>query len=274
MTTALEGIERTEEFLWMEARTIAAEVGSAILLGSTAVVASYLYAAMYLLGWLFPSGEGSQTEVVLVLQGYGAPGMSYLGVCAMIEWAAWFSGRDVKAIVPRIGTRFGNLNCKSFDFITGAVDDAIAKHKPKLIVGQSLGGIIAAAATARHDKLHACAIGSPINGGTPLLPLQRLATRQLGVDPANLPEHVQAMLDAIHRDPGRIVTVAGRWDRIAPPDRCYLHGATNIMVEGGLADTHCGMMLSWEVWKHIGRAYRRASLSLRPVPNLALVRAG
>ena len=107
--------------------------------------------------------------------------------------------------------------------------DAIvqATGRPLRIVGHSLGGMHAMALLLeRPDAIkQVIAVASPI-GGTPWGPLQRVAEQILQMRRRD----AQGLRKRVARYAARITTIASPHDLIAPPQRCAVNGAANVVL--------------------------------------------
>ena len=172
----------------------------------------------------------SKNEVVLFLPGLGAAPFVYQRVAARLSRQS-----GVPNFFPHFGTRVGNLNLLTLDESLRLLNEEI-KRLHQLgkvvagIVGHSLGGIQGAAALAQWPEIpFLFAIGSPI-WGTPWLPLARFASSCLGFDIKNPPPHFIQMRERLPLISNRIITFSSPGDIIAPPRRCQISGATNIVL--------------------------------------------
>ena len=101
--------------------------------------------------------------------------------------------------------------------------------RPLRIVGHSLGGIQALALLldAPESIAQVVAVASPVVGGTPWRPLQRLVERILRVRAREM--------EGLHRGltpyAGRVTTISSPHDMIAPPDTCGIDGAANMVLD-------------------------------------------
>ncbi len=99
---------------------------------------------------------------------------------------------------------------------------------PVRVVGHSLGGLQAAALLMECPDAVAqvITVASPIVGGTPWRPLQRLAERVLGVhgDETNM------LRTGIAPYADRVTTISSPQDLVAPPSVCTIAGATNVVL--------------------------------------------
>lgn len=122
---------------------------------------------------------------------------------------------------------------------------ADAAGQPVRVVGHSLGGLQAAALMLEAPEAvgQITMVASPIVGGTPWRPLQRLAERVLevrGSDTDLLRTHLE-----LHAR--RVTTISFPQDLVAPPSVCTLEGATNVILstvprrDEGLA-SHIGVI--------------------------------
>ena len=201
------------------------------------------------------SEEERSEEVAFFLPGILAPGAIYRSVCAQLELR--MQGR-VRFYTPRIGRGPLDINCRSLIEARDRVGEACLKHKPRLVVGHSWGGVLALMLLPDHPEVSVCTVGAPHNGGTPFIPLQRLARWILGVDPNNLSPELEALRRSLELFGNRITTISGEHDFVAPPDRCYVPGANNIVLKGGLADLHTGIHMSPRGQAHTLQVARRA----------------
>lgn len=98
------------------------------------------------------------------------------------------------------------------------------------IVGHSLGGIQAMVLMLERPALVAqvVAVASPVAGGTPWQPLQRLVERVLGVRA----RETRVLERRIAAYASRITTISLPRDRdlVAPPETCSVEGATNVVL--------------------------------------------
>ncbi len=105
---------------------------------------------------------------------------------------------------------------------------ADASGEPIRVVGHSLGGLQAAALLLECPESvgQVVMVASPILGGTPWRPLQRLAERVLEVH-ASETEMLRNLLRPYR---GRVTTVSSPQDLVAPPAVCTIDGATNVVL--------------------------------------------
>jgi len=133
---------------------------------------------------------------------------------------------------------------------------------PIRIIGHSLGGLHAMALLADLPDAIAqvIAVGSPIVGGTPWKPLQRVAERVLqvhGRETLGLRERGAPYAD-------RVTTISSPGDMVAPPTSCVIDGARNIILSDvpprdALLASHGGMIF-------MQAAVRTVLASLAAVP--------
>lgn len=99
---------------------------------------------------------------------------------------------------------------------------------PIRVVGHSLGGLQAAALLLECPEAVAqvITVASPIVGGTPWRPLQRLAERVLGVHG----DDTEKLRAGIAPYTGRVTTISSPQDLVAPPPVCTIDGATNVVL--------------------------------------------
>ncbi len=104
-------------------------------------------------------------------------------------------------------------------------DDA---GKPIRIVGHSLGGLQAIALLVqRPDAIEqVITVATPIVGGTPWRPLQRLAERVLEVRASE----TEVLRDQLKPHAHRVTTISSPHDLVAPPHVCTIGGATNVVL--------------------------------------------
>ncbi len=99
---------------------------------------------------------------------------------------------------------------------------------PVRIVGHSLGGLQAAALLIDRPQVvsQVITVASPIIGGTPWRPLQRLAERVLDVRASE----TDILRDGLQPHATRITTISSPQDLVAPPGVCTVEGATNVVL--------------------------------------------
>lgn len=99
---------------------------------------------------------------------------------------------------------------------------------PVRVVGHSLGGLQAAALLMECPDAVAqvITVASPIVGGTPWRPLQRLAERVLGVHG----DETEMLRAGISPYADRVTTISSPQDLVAPPSACTIAGATNVVL--------------------------------------------
>lgn len=135
------------------------------------------------------------------------------------------------------------------------------------LVGHSLGGLQAMALLAERPDVvgDVVAVASPVAGGTPWRPLQRLAERVLGVGAAD----ATTLREALAPHVGRITTVSVPGDLVAPPERCALSGARNVVLStlprpDRVLETHTGVIFMRSVLHVILAALERPVVGLTP----------
>jgi pimeloyl-ACP methyl ester carboxylesterase len=103
-----------------------------------------------------------------------------------------------------------------------------ASGGPVRVVGHSLGGLQAAALLIEcPDAIsHVVTVASPIVGGTPWRPLQRLAERVLDVRGGD----TEQLQDGLRPHARRVTTISSPQDLVAPPSVCTIPGATNVVL--------------------------------------------
>lgn len=165
------------------------------------------------------AGEGASP--VLVLGGflshpyYYAPFGRVLGQRGhAVYYDEVFNAQPFKSHVTVLGMRVRRI-----------ADDA---GTPVRVVGHSLGGLQAAALLLECPDVVAqvITVASPIVGGTPWRPLQRLAERVLGVNGSD----TQILRTALEPYASRITTISSPRDLVAPPAVCTIEGATNVVL--------------------------------------------
>jgi pimeloyl-ACP methyl ester carboxylesterase len=141
-------------------------------------------------------------SVILGQQGYA------------VHYDEVFNAQPFKPHVTALGERVHRM-----------ADDA---GGPVHVVGHSLGGLQAAALSIECPDAvsQVITVASPIVGGTPWRPLQRLAERVLGVRGSDT-EMLRAGLEPYAR---RITTISSPQDLVAPPAVCTIEGATNVVL--------------------------------------------
>ena len=169
---------------------------------------------------LVPAG-GDGTAPVLILGGflshpyYYAPFGRVLSQQGyVVHYDEVFNAQPFKPHVVTLGQRAQRL--------------ADAAGAPIRVVGHSLGGLQAAALLLECPDAIAqvVTVASPIVGGTPWRPLQRLAERVLDVSGADT-DMLRAGLEPLV---GRITTISSPQDLVAPPTVCTVRGATNVIL--------------------------------------------
>jgi len=139
---------------------------------------------------------------------------------------------------------------------------------PVRVVGHSLGGLQAAALLIECPDAvsHVITVASPIVGGTPWRPLQRLAERVLdvrGSETALLQEGLRPLV-------GRVTTISSPQDLVAPPSACTIAGATNVVLstvprrDESLA-SHIGVIFMKTVVQVVLAGLARPSGDLQPL---------
>ncbi|MEO6025691.1 MAG: hypothetical protein ABIR79_02345 [Candidatus Binatia bacterium] len=165
--------------------------------------------------------DGDGTSPVLVLGGflshpyYYAPFGRVLGQQGyVVHYDEVFNAQPFKPHVIALSERVQRL--------------ADAAGAPIRVVGHSLGGLQAAALLLECPDAIAqvVTVASPIVGGTPWRPLQRLAERVLDVRGADT-DMLRAGLEPLA---GRITTISSPQDLVAPPTACTIRGATNVVL--------------------------------------------
>lgn len=111
------------------------------------------------------------------------------------------------------------------DRVVRLADEA---RKPIRIVGHSLGGLQAVALLVQRPEAVAqvITVASPIVGGTPWRPLQRLAERVLDVRA----DETERLRHDLRPHAGRVTTISSPRDLVAPPPVCKIGGATNVVL--------------------------------------------
>lgn len=139
---------------------------------------------------------------------------------------------------------------------------------PVRLVGHSLGGLHAMALLAECPVAveHVVAVATPVVGGTPWEPLERVAERILDVRASD----AERLRQRIAPYAGRITTISAPEDLVAPPLACALAGAHNVVLrtlprpDRSLA-THGGLIFMRTVREVVASAlgapaeWRRAS---------------
>jgi pimeloyl-ACP methyl ester carboxylesterase len=99
---------------------------------------------------------------------------------------------------------------------------------PIRVIGHSLGGLQATALLLECPDAIAqvVTVASPIAGGTPWRPLQRLAERVLDVRGSD----TEMLRAGIEPFAPRITTISSPQDLVAPPSVCTVRGASNVVL--------------------------------------------
>jgi pimeloyl-ACP methyl ester carboxylesterase len=140
---------------------------------------------------------------------------------------------------------------------------------PIRVVGHSLGGLQAAALLIECPDAvsQVITIASPIVGGTPRRPLQRLAERVLAVSGSDT-EELRVGVAPYAR---RIITISSPQDLVAPPAVCTIEGATNVVLstvtrrDESLA-SHIGVIFMQTVLQIVLAGLARRRDTLHPLP--------
>lgn len=105
---------------------------------------------------------------------------------------------------------------------------AASAGTPVRIIGHSLGGLHALALLVDLPESVAqiIAMGSPIVGGTPWKPLQRVAERVLQVRGSE----TQGLRERAAPYATRVTTISSPEDMVAPPTSCVVDGAHNVIL--------------------------------------------
>jgi pimeloyl-ACP methyl ester carboxylesterase len=144
---------------------------------------------------------------------------------------------------------------------------ADAAGRPVRVVGHSLGGLQAAAVLLECPEhvSNVIAIASPIVGGTPWTPLQRLAERVLHVRASE----TELLRTALAPYAARVTTISSPQDLVAPPAVCAVAGATNVVLstvprrDETLA-SHIGLIFMETVVRIVLAALTRPNAVTRP----------
>ena len=104
-----------------------------------------------------------------------------------------------------------------------------ASGAPLRVVGHSLGGIQAMVLLMEMPETigQVIAVASPVVGGTPWRPLQRLVERVLQVRAEETEMLRRRLVPYAHR----IVTISSPHDLVAPPATCAVEGAANLVLD-------------------------------------------
>jgi pimeloyl-ACP methyl ester carboxylesterase len=170
-----------------------------------------------------------------------------------VHYDAVFNAQPFRSHVSSLGDRARAL--------------ADAAGAPIRVVGHSLGGLQAAALLLECPEAvgHVTMVASPIVGGTPWRPLQRLAERVLevrGTDTELLRQHLEPYAR-------RVTTISSPQDLVAPPSVCTIEGATNVILstvprrDEGLA-SHIGVIFMQTVVRIILAALARPIEDVTP----------
>lgn len=147
-------------------------------------------------------------------------------------------------------------------------DLAATSGEPVRVVGHSLGGLQAAALLLECPDAVAqvITVASPIVGGTPWRPLQRLAERVLGVRG----DETETLRTRIAPYADRVTTISSPQDLVAPPAVCTIAGATNVVLstvprrDETLA-SHIGVIFMTTVARIVLAALARPTSDPRPL---------
>ncbi len=166
------------------------------------------------------------------------------------------------------------FNAQAFKPHVAALVDRVRRLRdttgePIRVVGHSLGGLQAAALLVECPDAvsHVITVASPIVGGTPWRPLQRLAERVLDVHASDT-EILQA---GLRPHAGRITTISSPHDLVAPPAVCTIPGASNVVLstvprrDETLA-SHIGVIFMKTVVQIVLAGLARPTEQLRPLP--------
>ena len=164
------------------------------------------------------AGDGSP---VLVLGGFLSHPYYYAPFGRVLDQSGYavhydevFNAQPFKPHVAALGARVRRL----------------ADHAggPIRVVGHSLGGLQATALLLECPEAvrQVIAVASPIIGGTPWRPLQRLAERVLDVQGAE----TDRLRTELAPYAARITTISSPQDLVAPPSVCTIAGANNVVL--------------------------------------------
>ncbi len=182
------------------------------------------------------------------LPGLLAPGPIFRTVCDKINE---ISGGALRLHIPEIGhaPAYLNINARPYREALQRLEMEYQRFHPEFVIGHSWGGLLGALFFLRHypDIKVAVLIASPV-AGTPYTPLKWAARILLRVNQDRLAPQLASARAKI-RDASvseRIITISAREkaDPIAPPERCYVHGAFNVILSDGSAESHIGMASS------------------------------
>ncbi len=244
----------TEESVSLGLGNVLVELGSVSLLAlSMLIEASFnLVSRPFAQHLRTTADQLQQQETMFFLGGFLAPEAPYYGVCAHL--ARSMRGK-IRIHIPRIGTSRLNINCLPFNEARERLEEEYQRYHPKLVGGHSLGGIYAADLAARHPELQVITLGSPI-WGTPWTPLAELVRGFTGIDQDDLPLDLLGLRESMSEFGTRITTIANTWDPIAPPERCKVEGATNIVIDPWFVG-HGGLVLAEAALAHVRHRMRR-----------------
>jgi pimeloyl-ACP methyl ester carboxylesterase len=166
------------------------------------------------------AATGDDRAPVLVLGGFLSHPYYYAPFGRVLEEHGYdvlydevFNAQPFKPHIAALGTRVRRL-----------ADDA----GPIRVVGHSLGGLQAAALLLECPDAvrQVIAVASPIMGGTPWRPLQRLAERVLDVHGAE----TETLRTQLAPYAARLTTISSPQDLVAPPSVCTIAGANNVVL--------------------------------------------
>ncbi len=164
---------------------------------------------------------GSDTSPILVLGGflshpyYYVPFGRLLGQQGyLVHYDEVFNAIPFKRHVSALADRVARL--------------ADATGQPIRIIGHSLGGLQGLALLVQRPDaiVQVITVASPIVGGTPWRPLQRLAERVLDVRA----DETEVLRGDLRPHVRRVTTISSPQDLVAPPPVCVVDGATNVVL--------------------------------------------
>jgi pimeloyl-ACP methyl ester carboxylesterase len=164
---------------------------------------------------------GADSEPVLVLGGFLSHPYYYAPLGRMLARRGYavhfddvFNARPLRAHVARLRTRVDRI--------------VQASGSPLRVVGHSLGGIQAMVLLLEQPDAigQVIAVASPVVGGTPWQPLQRLVERVLRVRA----DDTRVLERRLAPYASRITTISSPHDLVAPPAACTVSGAANVVL--------------------------------------------
>lgn len=165
---------------------------------------------------------------VIIVPGFLASAKFYAPLVDFLK------NRGICAMVAEIGDPMFGFNClsadKSLALLRNFIQRRVRAEEKCVLIGHSLGGLQALAVLPEFPGIgRVITLGSPFNGGTPWKFLQRMVTFFLGISAEGYEKAVPRMLGHVPSFAHKITAIASSRDQIAPPERCRIEGAENIV---------------------------------------------